>query len=92
MLRDAGCDPAAAFDDRIRDAILRALFASGSSMLLLPIVDVFGWRDRINTPGRVSDENWTWRLPWPVEGLLTEPEAQARARFLRELAEEFRRS
>jgi 4-alpha-glucanotransferase len=91
MLRDAGCDPAAAFDDRIRDAILRALFAAGSSMLLLPIVDVFGWRDRINTPGRVSDDNWTWRLPWPVEGLLTEPEAQARARFLRGLAEEFRR-
>ena len=92
MLRDAGCDPAAPFDERIRDAIVRALFAAGSSMVLLPVHDVFGWRERVNTPASVSEENWTWRLPWPVEGLLSEPDAQERARFLRSLAEEYRRT
>ena len=39
-------------------------------MLILPIQDVFGWRDRINQPATVGDQNWTWRLPWPSDRLL----------------------
>jgi 4-alpha-glucanotransferase len=71
-----------------RDRLLKLLYESGSDLLLLPIQDVFGWEDRINTPATVSDENWTWRLPWPVDRLLVEPEAQERARALRAFAEE----
>ena len=52
--------------------------AAGSNELFLPMQDVFGWRDRINTPGTVSDDNWTWRLPWPVDRLDDVPEARAR--------------
>lgn len=85
-LRGLGCHPRAAFGPVIRDALLRLLFASGADLLLLPIQDVFGWRDRINTPALVSDENWTWRLPWPVEDLLVEREALERAAFTRNLA------
>ena len=59
----------------MREALLEALFASGSDLLILPIQDVFGWRDRINQPATVGDDNWTWRLPWPVERMWTEPEA-----------------
>jgi 4-alpha-glucanotransferase len=80
-----GCDPDAPFDDRVRDAILRALFASGSDLAIIPIHDVFGWRERINTPALVSDANWTWRLPWPVEDLQTNPIAAERAAFVRDL-------
>jgi 4-alpha-glucanotransferase len=35
----------------------------------------------------VSDENWTWRLPGPVEDLMTDAGALERAAFLRRLSE-----
>ena len=52
-----------------RRALVETLFASSAGLLMLPIQDVFGWRDRINRPAVVSDENWTWRLPWAVDRL-----------------------
>lgn len=66
----------------LRDAVLRALVDAGSRLVVLPIQDVFGWRDRINTPAQVSDENWTWRLPWRVDELDQIPNARARAQTL----------
>jgi 4-alpha-glucanotransferase len=81
----------AAFSHTVREALLEALFASGSDLLILPIQDVFGWRDRINQPATVSAENWTWRLPWPCDRLSTQPEAMAVANQLREWAERSRR-
>ncbi len=90
-LRDDGCDPHAPFRDPTRDAILRTLLRAGSSIAILPIQDVFGWRDRINVPALVSDANWCWRLPWPVEDLLQEPQARERAAFLRGATEQFGR-
>jgi len=66
----------------VRDAILETLIASGSDLLLLPVQDIFGWPDRVNLPGQTTDENWTWRMPWPVDRLDTQPEARERARTL----------
>jgi 4-alpha-glucanotransferase len=86
-LRDGGCDPAAPFSERVRDAFLEVLSSSGSNIVLLPIGDVFGWRDRINTPAVIDDRNWRWRLPWPVEDLMAEEVATERAAFMRGLAE-----
>jgi 4-alpha-glucanotransferase len=68
----------------MREALLETLFASGSSLLILPVQDVFGWRDRINQPATIGDDNWTWRLPWPSDRLQTEPHAIAVANQLRE--------
>jgi 4-alpha-glucanotransferase len=85
-LEAAGCSPHQPFSDATRDALLRAVFSAGSSLVIIPFQDVFGWRDRINLPGVVSDENWTWRLPWPVEDLPSQPEVTERAAFLRRLA------
>ena len=62
----------------VRDVLVEALFASGSDLLLLPIQDAFGWRDRVNEPATVSDINWTFRLPWPVDRLGEQPEARER--------------
>jgi 4-alpha-glucanotransferase len=59
----------------IHEALLETLFASGSDTLILPIGDIFGWRDRINQPATVNDNNWTWRLPWPSDRMPTEPVA-----------------
>ena len=68
----------------VREALLEALFASGANLLILPVQDVFGWRDRINQPATIGDDNWTWRLPWPSDRLQTEPHAIAIANQLRE--------
>ena len=84
LVRAGLADPAQPFDDRLRDALLAMMYGAASRELLLPIQDVFGWRDRINTPGTVGDRNWTWRLPWPVDELPSVPEATARAAFLRD--------
>jgi 4-alpha-glucanotransferase len=84
-----GADPAAApFTAALRDAIVEMLYRSPANLLLIPLQDVFGWPDRVNTPATVGAENWSWRLPWPVERLLEEPSARERAAALRRLAEE----
>jgi len=69
--------------DTVREALLDVLFASGAGLLIVPIQDLFGWRDRINQPATVSAANWTWRLPWPSDRLLTEPVAMAQAAQIR---------
>jgi 4-alpha-glucanotransferase len=71
--------------------LLEVLFASGSDFLLLPIQDVFGWRDRINIPADLGPQNWTWRLPWTIDRLASEPEAQERAAALRRWSAKYRR-
>jgi 4-alpha-glucanotransferase len=86
LICDAGVTPEAPFSERLREVLLEALFASGSRLLILPIQDLFGWRDRINTPALVNDQNWTWRLPGPVEDLMTESGSLERAQFLRALS------
>jgi 4-alpha-glucanotransferase len=68
----------------LHEALLDILYASGANILILPIQDVFGWRDRINQPATVGDDNWTWRLPWPVDRIATEPPVMAVANQLRE--------
>jgi len=70
----------------VRDALLQAVFTSGSDLVILPVQDIFGWRDRINVPAVVNEENWTWRLPWASDRLTTEPEARERAALLRSLS------
>jgi 4-alpha-glucanotransferase len=68
----------------VHEALLETLFASGSNTLILPIGDIFGWRDRINQPATVSEDNWTWRLPWPSDRMPTEPVAMQVAQQLAE--------
>ncbi len=66
-----------------REAVLQALLSAGSYLSLIPLQDVFGWTDRINTPAVVDDINWTWRLPWPVDTWLDGPGTVAPADLLR---------
>jgi 4-alpha-glucanotransferase len=80
------------WNDRLRDAVLDLSYHSGSADLYMPLQDLFGWRDRINVPGTVTDDNWTWRLPWPVDALKDTPEANERAIFCKDLARESGRS
>ena len=68
-----------------------ALFASGSNLVLLPIQDVFGWRDRINDPSVIADSNWVYRLPWPSDTLDDVPDARERQEQLRAWAQQYGR-
>jgi 4-alpha-glucanotransferase len=75
----------------MHEALLESLYASGADLLILPVQDVFGWRDRINQPATIGDGNWTWRLPWPSDRLSTEAAAIAVADQLREWSTRHRR-
>jgi len=79
------------FNPSVRDALLEALFGSGSNLVLVPVQDIFGWRDRINVPATVHDKNWTYRLPWASDKLDAEPEAQERKNKLREWTRKYGR-
>ena len=57
----------APYNPAVRDVLLETLFASASNLLLLPMIDVFGWTDRINEPATIGGDNWTYRLPWPSD-------------------------
>jgi 4-alpha-glucanotransferase len=89
LLRRSGAgnwDPSAAWNVGLRDAILRMVSTRASQHLFFPIQDVFGWRDRINTPGTVGEHNWTWRLPWLVDEWPHRGETLERAELLRGLS------
>jgi 4-alpha-glucanotransferase len=65
--------------DGKRERILQSLLWSRSALSLIPLQDIFGWTDRINTPAVVDGINWTWRLPWPVDTWLDREDTVARA-------------
>jgi 4-alpha-glucanotransferase len=73
----------AVYNPTVRDALLEALFASNSDLVLVPIQDAFGWRDRINEPATIADRNWTYKLPWLVDKMDEVPEARERKEQLR---------
>ena len=81
----------APFEPRGRDTLLESLFASGSNLVLTVIQDLFGWRDRINDPATMSGDNWTFRLPWPIDRLNDIPEVCERQAKLREWTERYGR-
>lgn len=65
--------------EELRVAVLQSLLSAGSYLTLIPLQDIFGWIDRINTPAVVDDVNWTWRLPWPIDTWLDREETVSRA-------------
>jgi 4-alpha-glucanotransferase len=67
-----------------RAAIVQSLLSAGSYLVLIPLQDVFGWTDRINTPAVVDGMNWTWRLPWPVDTWLDREDTVMRADQLKQ--------
>jgi 4-alpha-glucanotransferase len=90
-LRAPGLEATPAWSDRTRDGLIEALFAAGSNLMIVAFQDIFGWRDRINTPASVGKQNWTWRLPGPIDHLASDPTFLARAEFLRGLAAKYGR-
>ena len=90
MLKLLALGPAGAADapvpfDKVRDAMLSALYAAPSRIVMIPLQDLFGWRERINLPGTVGPANWSWRMPIAIEDLRRDPALTARLAELRNL-------
>jgi len=76
---------ATAFTPEVHETLLDGLYAAGSRLVLLPVQDAYGGRERINTPATVGPANWGYRLPWTLEELTGAPGRELAAR-LRALA------
>ncbi len=70
------------FDEGVRDTVLELVYRSGSDLLLLPLQDAFGMRERVNVPGTVTAENWTYRIPHDLSGLHADARERERLRGL----------
>ncbi len=79
-------NPRPMLGERARDAILAALYAAPSRLVIIPIQDLFGWSARINRPGTISDSNWTYRIPLTLERMRRSRAIQSRVAKLREIA------
>ncbi len=75
--------PGAVLGDELRRAILGRLYASPSRMVILPVQDLFGWPQRINTPATVGGDNWRYRLPVAVERMSSDERIAAESAALR---------
>jgi 4-alpha-glucanotransferase len=73
------------------DAILRVLYAAPSRLTIAPLQDLFGWEERINTPGTVDASNWKWRLPFALDRLQEKAAVVQRCAALRAIASRTRR-
>ena len=49
------------------DPILVKMIKAGSRLVILPYQDLFGLKDRINTPNTVGPHNWSFRPDAPLE-------------------------
>jgi 4-alpha-glucanotransferase len=77
----------AALAEHTLDAILAGLYASPARLVVTPIQDLFGWNNRINVPGTISDANWSWRLPFDLERSMEDPRIRERAARIRAICE-----
>lgn len=66
------------FDDRARDIYLACIYAAGSELLLVPFQDALGHRERVNVPGTVNSDNWTYRMPMALDALCADDASQTR--------------
>lgn len=66
-------------------ALLKLLFSARSELTLVLVNELLGDKTRINMPGTVNDQNWTWRLPRPLEELREDPKLATRFAAIREV-------
>ncbi|HVM48803.1 MAG TPA: 4-alpha-glucanotransferase [Candidatus Acidoferrum sp.] len=83
-----GREPAREFTDELHEAFTRTVMQAPSWLVVFQITDVFGMKERFNTPGSVSPHNWTHRLPQTVKELDEDPVLLAQAEMFARLAKE----
>ncbi len=70
------------FDDGVRDQLLELVYRSGSDLVLLPFQDALGTSERVNVPGTVNDQNWTYRMATEIADLGADQATKERLRGL----------
>ncbi len=70
------------FDEGVRDEILSLVYDSGSDLVLIPFQDALGTRERVNVPGTVNAQNWSFRTPMDMAALALDLGTSARLRSL----------
>jgi 4-alpha-glucanotransferase len=92
LAKRAGLDDAGGDDEEARSlALLGDMYRARSDLALVLAQELLGAKDRINTPGTVGRQNWTWRLPRPIEDLESEPGLAARFASIRAVVHESER-
>ncbi|MGC4000146.1 MAG: 4-alpha-glucanotransferase [Anaeromyxobacter sp.] len=66
------------FDTGVRDALLEMIYGAGSDLALVPFQDLLGARERVNVPGTVTDQNWTYRMPMDCAALAADKATRER--------------
>lgn len=79
------------FSNRLHEAILDLLMASGSNLVVLPVQDILGVPEQINVPATVGRHNWRYRLPAPLQELTQTPSFKENLLVLRNLIDRHRR-
>ena len=69
-------------------ALLGDLYRAKSDLALVLVQELLGSKDRINTPAVVGPQNWSWRLPQPIEDLQRTSSTAARFEAIRGLVRE----
>lgn len=69
------------------DRMLRALYTSPARLVMAPLPDLLGQGARINLPGTVRENNWSYRMPVALDRLKHSPAMCARTAELRRLAQ-----
>jgi 4-alpha-glucanotransferase len=87
LAEHAGVRPGAGHEVRSL-ALLRHLYEARSDLVLVLAQELLGVRDRLNKPATVGPQNWTWRLPKPIEDLEVDAHTNARFAAIRALVEE----
>ena len=86
MGKRAGVEPG--MDERARTmALLGDLYGASSNLALVLSQELLGLGERINTPATVGEQNWSWRLPRPIEDLEVDAAVMARFDAVRALVE-----
>ena len=72
----------ATLSEPLLDRILSTLYASPAQLVIMPLQDLFRWKDRINVPGTVDSTNWRWRLPFDPARATDHPHLRSRIEAL----------
>jgi 4-alpha-glucanotransferase len=64
------------FTEGIRLRLVKSLLESNSRYVSFMITELFGLDERINHPGTSGSHNWSFRLPWSLAQILSDPQLQ----------------
>jgi 4-alpha-glucanotransferase len=83
-----GEEPPRELTDRVHEHFMRAVLGANSWLTVFQITDVFAQKERFNTPGSMSQANWSHRLAHTVKQLDEDPSLAAKAEMFSRIAKE----